>query len=98
MTPKERQERIANIIRQQNRATVNELARALKISRETIRRDLTVLARTGTDEERHRGLTFFLVETDRAGVTAEGNRGGFRCELSCRLRVSAGSPIGRSWR
>lgn len=55
MTPKERQERIANIIRQQNRATVNELAEALNISRETIRRDLTILSRSGTVQKFHGG-------------------------------------------
>lgn len=55
MTPKKRQERIANIIRQQSRATVNELADALKISRETIRRDLTALARSGTVQKFHGG-------------------------------------------
>jgi len=55
LTPKERQERIANIIRQQNRATVNELAQALNISRETIRRDLTVLSRSGTVQKFHGG-------------------------------------------
>ncbi len=55
MTPKDRQTKIANIIRQQNRATVNELAQALNISKETIRRDLTVLAKSGVVQKFHGG-------------------------------------------
>lgn len=55
MTPRTRQAKIANIIRQQNRVTVNELAEALNISRETIRRDLTALARAGQVQKFHGG-------------------------------------------
>ncbi|NNG00052.1 MAG: DeoR/GlpR transcriptional regulator [Desulfobacteraceae bacterium] len=57
MTPSARQAEIANIIRQQNRVTVNELAETLQISRETIRRDLTELARSGKVQKFHGGAT-----------------------------------------
>ena len=55
MTPKDRQAKIANIIRQQNRATVNELSDLLDISKETIRRDLTALAKAGVVQKFHGG-------------------------------------------
>ena len=55
MTPAARQAKIANILRQSNRVTVNELAEALNISRETIRRDLTALARLGKAQKFHGG-------------------------------------------
>jgi DeoR/GlpR family transcriptional regulator of sugar metabolism len=57
MTPAARQAKIANIIRQQNRVTVNELAEALNISRETIRRDLTALAQKGKAQKFHGGAS-----------------------------------------
>ncbi|WP_028579728.1 DeoR/GlpR family DNA-binding transcription regulator [Desulfogranum japonicum] len=55
MTPSARQAKIADIIRQQKRVTVNDLAERLKISRETIRRDLTALAQTGEVQKFHGG-------------------------------------------
>ena len=55
MTPGERQSKIANIIRQRHRITVNELAEFLKISRETIRRDLSELVRDGKAQKFHGG-------------------------------------------
>ncbi len=55
MTPGERQSKIANIIRQRHRITVNELAELLKISRETIRRDLSELVQDGKVQKFHGG-------------------------------------------
>ena len=55
MTPKQRQARILDIIRQQQRAGVDELAAALDVSRESIRRDLTGLARAGKVQKFHGG-------------------------------------------
>lgn len=57
MTPATRQAKIADIIRQQKRATVNELAELLNISRETIRRDLTALAKSGKVQKFHGGAS-----------------------------------------
>jgi DeoR family glycerol-3-phosphate regulon repressor len=57
MNPTERQTEIVNIIRQQNRVAVEELARILKISKETIRRDLTELARIGKVQKFHGGAS-----------------------------------------
>ena len=55
MTPHLRQAKIANIIRRARKATVNELAKALNTSRETIRRDLSVLSRAGKVQKFHGG-------------------------------------------
>ena len=57
MTPGERQSKIANIIRQRNHITVNELAGLLNISRETIRRDLSELTRKGKVQKFHGGAS-----------------------------------------
>ena len=55
MTPRERRTRIVDIVRQNERAGVDALAVALDISRETIRRDLTELARAGKIHKYHGG-------------------------------------------
>ena len=52
-----RRNRIVEIIRKSKTATVEELAAQLDISRETIRRDLTGLARTGKIHKVHGGAT-----------------------------------------
>lgn len=57
MIPSARQAKIANLIRQHDRVTVNELAEMLHTSRETIRRDLTELARTGKIQKFHGGAS-----------------------------------------
>ena len=61
MTPSVRQAKIANLIRQHDHATVNELAKMLHTSRETIRRDLTELARTGKVQKFHGGASLPMV-------------------------------------
>ncbi|MEA3544186.1 MAG: DeoR/GlpR family DNA-binding transcription regulator [Thermodesulfobacteriota bacterium] len=61
MTPATRQAEIANIIRQCEHVTVNELAEALNISRETIRRDLSELARVGKVQKFHGGASLPMV-------------------------------------
>ncbi len=55
MTPEERRKRIVAMVRRQGRATVEELARALAASRETIRRDLSALAARGMVQKFHGG-------------------------------------------
>jgi len=57
MNPATRQAEIVNIIRQRDHATVNELAELLNTSRETIRRDLTELARAGKVQKFHGGAS-----------------------------------------
>ena len=57
MTPGDRQAKIANIIRQRHRVTVNELAESLNVSRETIRRDLSALAQVGKVQKFHGGAS-----------------------------------------
>jgi DeoR family glycerol-3-phosphate regulon repressor len=69
MKPVVRQAKIANIIRQQNRVTVNELAQFLEISKETIRRDLTALAKAGKIQKFHGGA--FLPSTSGEGPFRE---------------------------
>lgn len=57
MTPTTRQTEIANLIRQHDHLTVNELAETLNISKETIRRDLSELARAGKVQKYHGGAS-----------------------------------------
>ncbi len=57
MTPSQRRQEIVAIIRQRGRATVDELAERLDISRETIRRDLTRLAQSGLVHKFHGGAS-----------------------------------------
>ncbi|MCD6582296.1 MAG: DeoR/GlpR transcriptional regulator [Desulfuromusa sp.] len=76
MTPATRQAEIANIIRQRDHITVNELAEALNISRETIRRDLSELARIGKVQKFHGGASLPMVAGeghfhDRMGKNVE---------------------------
>ncbi len=57
MKIKQRKRRILEIVRQQDRATVEELSTLLEVSYETVRRDLTDLARTGNIQKIHGGAT-----------------------------------------
>lgn len=57
MNPTDRQTEIVNIIRQRNRVAVEELSRTLSISKETIRRDLTELAKMGKIQKFHGGAS-----------------------------------------
>lgn len=55
MKPDERRERIAAVVRETSRASVDELARMLEISRETVRRDLSLLSEQGLLRKVHGG-------------------------------------------
>ncbi len=57
MKIRRRQQKIVEITRKQERATVEELSALLAISRETIRRDLTDLAKSGKIQKIHGGAT-----------------------------------------
>jgi DeoR/GlpR family transcriptional regulator of sugar metabolism len=57
MKIRQRQAKIVEIIRKNERAAVDELAAVLDISRETIRRDLTDLANSGKIQKIHGGAT-----------------------------------------
>ncbi len=57
MIPDVRRSEIVNIVRRQKQVTVEELAQTLHISRETIRRDLTELARIGKVQKFHGGAS-----------------------------------------
>jgi len=57
MKIKFRQQKIVEITRKQKTATVEELAVLLDVSRETIRRDLTDLERSGKIQKTHGGAT-----------------------------------------
>ncbi|MEE4254550.1 MAG: DeoR/GlpR family DNA-binding transcription regulator [Desulfuromusa sp.] len=61
MTPAARQAEIINLVRQQDHVTVNNLAKLLNTSKETIRRDLTELARTGQIQKNHGGASLPIV-------------------------------------
>ncbi|MBP7002935.1 DeoR/GlpR family DNA-binding transcription regulator [Amaricoccus sp.] len=55
LKPLERRERISAIVRQASRASVDELAERLNISRETVRRDLALLSEQGRIRKVHGG-------------------------------------------
>lgn len=55
MKPDERREKIAAVVRETSRASVDELAKMLDISRETVRRDLTLLSEQGLLRKVHGG-------------------------------------------
>lgn len=55
MNPVDRRAEIVNIVRVQDRVTVDELSKKLEASKETIRRDLTELAKLGQIQKFHGG-------------------------------------------
>lgn len=55
MSPEERRERIAAVVREASRASVDELAEMLDISKETVRRDLARLSEMGAVRKVHGG-------------------------------------------
>jgi DeoR family glycerol-3-phosphate regulon repressor len=55
MKPDERRDRIATLVRETSRVTVDELADQLAISRETVRRDLALLSEQGVLRKVHGG-------------------------------------------
>jgi DeoR family glycerol-3-phosphate regulon repressor len=59
LKPGERRERISAIVRQASRASVDELAERLQISRETVRRDLALLSEQGRVRKVHGGAVEF---------------------------------------
>jgi len=61
MNPTVRRAEIVNIIRRQGRVTVDNLAKTLAISRETIRRDLSELARKGKVHKFHGGASLPMI-------------------------------------
>lgn len=57
MRPNERRQHILELLRQRERISVDELARTLGTSQETIRRDLTALAEDGQVTKFHGGAS-----------------------------------------
>ncbi len=55
MRPEERRRHILELLRQRERISVDELARTLSTSQETIRRDLAALAEQGLVSKFHGG-------------------------------------------
>jgi DeoR family glycerol-3-phosphate regulon repressor len=66
MDPQERHSRIVDILTQAGRATVDELARDLQASRETVRRDLNLLSRKGRLRKFHGGAELRPVDVEGA--------------------------------
>lgn len=58
MKPKERQQKIADIIREEGQSTVDQLVETFQSSPETIRRDLSALALSGKIQKIHGGAKF----------------------------------------
>ncbi len=65
MKPEDRRERIVTVVREASRATVDELASMLDISRETVRRDLALLSEQGILRKVQGGAVHF--QTAREG-------------------------------
>jgi len=61
MNPSIRQAKIVNLIRERNSVAVDELAELLKISKETVRRDLSSLARVGKVQKFHGGASLPVI-------------------------------------
>ncbi|MCZ7598791.1 MAG: DeoR/GlpR family DNA-binding transcription regulator [Gammaproteobacteria bacterium] len=55
MRPRERQSRIADLVRSEGRVSVDDLARRFAVSPETVRRDLAVLSDDGVVHKIHGG-------------------------------------------
>ena len=95
MNPAARRVEIVNIIRERDRVAVEELAASLHISRETVRRDLTVLARAGKIQKFHGGASLPTVigegsfqERMRENVKAK-----VRIAASARTLISPGETL-----
>lgn len=58
MKPGERRERITNLVREATKVSVDELASLLDTSRETVRRDLTLLSEQGLLRKVHGGAVY----------------------------------------
>jgi DeoR family transcriptional regulator, glycerol-3-phosphate regulon repressor len=58
MKPEERRQRIANLVKEASRASVEELAGLLDTSRETVRRDLALLSEQGLVRKVHGGAVY----------------------------------------
>jgi len=76
MTPEQRRSQIVGHVRAGGRATVEQLADALTISRETIRRDLSVLDSQGLLRKVHGGAV-----TPEPGVFAAGREDPFHARM-----------------
>ena len=95
MAPVVRQTKIANLIRQHDHLTVNELAKTLNISKETIRRDLSELARAGKVQKFHGGASVPMVAgeghfRDRMGKNAAAK---MRIATAAKKLISPGETI-----
>lgn len=58
MKPEERRERIALLVREASKISVDDLAVILETSRETVRRDLTLMSEQGRLRKVHGGAVF----------------------------------------
>ncbi len=61
MNPTTRQDKIVHLIREHNHVAVDELAELLEISKETVRRDLSALARVGKIQKFHGGASLPVI-------------------------------------
>jgi DeoR family glycerol-3-phosphate regulon repressor len=66
MSPQERHSRIIEMLGGEGRVTVEEFARRLQVSRETIRRDLNVLSEKGRLRKFHGGAELMPVDAEGA--------------------------------
>lgn len=89
MKIKKRQARIVEIIRKKERVTVEELASGLDISRETIRRDLSDLAKSGKIQKVHGGATLPHV----FGENSFQHRMAYNAEAKSRIARKAASKL-----
>lgn len=101
MKPQERRERIAALVRETTRVSVEELARMLGTSHETVRRDLALLSERGLVRKVHGGAVHAQTAlessfgdrsmTARAEKTAIGRRAAQLFQPGDSLLIDAGS-------
>ncbi len=90
--PDVRRDRIVDLVRERYRITVEELADLLTMSRETVRRDLTLLADSGRLRKVHGGAT--LPEIHREGHFADRMTSAVRAKRAVAAAAAAIFPPG----
>lgn len=94
-TPFARQVKITDMVRSNKRVTVNELARQLAISKETVRRDLTALAKAGKVVKFHGGATLPTLDSEGSFSSRMGENVIAKAQIAARASrlISPGETI-----
>lgn len=90
MKPRDRQARIAAIIGQEGQMSVDDLAARFEVSAETIRRDLTRLAESGTIQKVHGGAKKPRLHAEASFLERMGEDAEAKQEIGRKLRTLLG--------